>query len=241
MRLAWLMLNLVVWTTLLCSVCLIVALIDWKGRIIAKIARLWSIIVLWAAQVKYSVKGLENLAKGSQYFFVGNHESAFDIPLAFAGIPYQLVSISKKELKWIPFLGWAMQAAGHIFVDRKQHSKAVNALEEARKSLVKNPRSVLLFPEGTRSLDGKIHAFKKGGLVLAIKTDIPVVPIALCGTSRVAVKGSWKLNSTTIQLRIGEPIPTTSLTFDDRNEFIARVRSEILSMKQEWVNENSAA
>lgn len=240
MRLAWLMLNLVVWTTLLCSVGLIAALIDWRGRVIARIARLWSIILLWAAGIKYSVKGLENLVKDNQYFFVGNHESAFDIPLAFAGIPYQLVSISKKELKWKPFLGWAMQAAGHIFVDRHQHSKAVSALEEARKSLVKNPRSVLLFPEGTRSLDGKIHAFKKGGLVLAIKSGMPVVPIALCGTSKVAVKGSWELNPIDIQLRIGKPIPTDEITFDDRNEFVARIRSEVSSMKQEWINENPA-
>jgi 1-acyl-sn-glycerol-3-phosphate acyltransferase len=220
---------------------LIATLVDWKGRIISRIPRLWSIILLWAAGVPYTVKGLENLVKGSHYFFAGNHESAFDILLAFAGIPYQLVSIAKKELKWIPFLGWAMQAAGHIFVDRQQHSKAVNMLEEARKSLLKKPRSILLFPEGTRSLDGKIHTFKKGGLILAIQTDMPVVPIAFCGTSRVAVKHSWKFNPTTIQLQIGKPIHTVDITIEDRNEFVARVQSDVLSMKERWIKENPAA
>jgi 1-acyl-sn-glycerol-3-phosphate acyltransferase len=219
---------------------LIATLVDWRGRIISRIPRLWSKILLRVAGVPYSVKGVENLEKGNNYFFAGNHESAFDILLAFAGIPFQLVSIAKKELKWIPFLGWAMQAAGHIFVDRQQHSKAVNSLEEARKSLLKKPRSILLFPEGTRSLDGKVHTFKKGGLILAIQTDIPVVPIAFCGTSRVAVKHSWKFNPTTIRLQIGKPIPTVDITIEDRNEFVARVQSDVLSMKERWNKENPA-
>jgi 1-acyl-sn-glycerol-3-phosphate acyltransferase len=238
MRLVWFIFNLVVWTILLGGAGLISILIDWKGRVLSRIPRLWSKILLRAAGVPYSVKGAENLVKGNHYFFAGNHESAFDILLAFAGIPFQLVSIAKKELKWIPFLGWAMQAAGHIFVDRQQHSKAVNSLDEAKKSLLKKPRSILLFPEGTRSLDGKIHTFKKGGLILAIQTDVSVVPIAFCGTSRVAVKHSWKFNPTSIQLQIGKPIPTEDITIADRDDFVARVRSEVISMKERWIKEN---
>jgi 1-acyl-sn-glycerol-3-phosphate acyltransferase len=238
-RIIWLILNMIFWTILLGLGGIILSIFDWRRKIFGYIAHWWSKIVLWAASVPYTVHGLDGLDTRGNYIFAGNHESAFDIPLTFAGIPFHLVSISKKELKWIPVFGWAMQVAGHIFVDRGQHGKAVSALDKAVTSLEKFPRSVLLFPEGTRSLDGEIHGFKKGGLILAIKSNIAVVPFAVCGTSAVVTKGSWNLKPRPIELRIGNPIPTTGLEYEDRDKFVSQVRDEVIRLKNEWLAEQS--
>ncbi|MFC1550674.1 lysophospholipid acyltransferase family protein [Candidatus Neomarinimicrobiota bacterium] len=230
---------MIFWTILLGLGGIIISVFDWRRNIFGYVGRIWSKIILYAANVPYSVKGLDNLQKNENYVFAGNHESAFDIPLAFAGIPYHLVSISKKELKWIPVFGWAMQAGGHIFVDRRQHGKAVSSLDKAVSSLQNFPRSIVLFPEGTRSIDGKIHKFKKGGLVLAIKANLPVVPFAVCGTAEVVTKGSWHLKSKPIELRIGNPISTINLNYEDRNEFVNAIRTDVIRLKNEWQSEQA--
>jgi len=233
MRTIWLVFNVVFWTTVIGGTGLILSIFEWRGKILGKFGRIWSKILLWTAGIKYTVIGLENVDPNKEYIFAGNHESAFDILLVFAGIRHHLVSISKIELKWIPIMGWAMQAAKHIFVDRKNHTKALRSLKNAAISLNTNPRSVFLFPEGTRSKDGKIHPFKKGGLLLGIEAKLPIVPMALCGTGAVALKGEWKLKSNRIELRIGKPIETDKLDYKDRNELAENVYKEVVRLKSE--------
>ncbi|NQV38842.1 MAG: 1-acyl-sn-glycerol-3-phosphate acyltransferase [Candidatus Marinimicrobia bacterium] len=234
MRLIWLMINVVIWTMLLGTLGIIVSIFEHRGRFMSWVAITWSKIILMISGVPISVVGLENLDPNGHYIFAGNHESAFDIPLSFAGLPYQMVSIAKVELRKIPFFGWAMRAGKHIFVNRKDHEKARASLKEAKLSLKNNPRSILLFPEGTRSLDGKIHTFKKGGLALAIETGIPVVPIAMCGTSEVVTKGTWNINPRPIELRVGKPIQTESLEIKDRKLFTEQVRQSVIDLKEVW-------
>jgi 1-acyl-sn-glycerol-3-phosphate acyltransferase len=234
LRRAWVLFNVVLWTVLLGGLGILLSLFERRGRIIGYLGRVWARIILWASGVSYRVQGLEYLDRRKNYVFAGNHESAYDILLAFAALPYQLVPIAKVELKKIPVFGWAMRAARHIFVDRSNRERALASLREAKESLIQNPRSVLLFPEGTRSLDGKIHRFKKGGLVLAINTNMPVVPMACCGTAQVVTKGSWQLNPRPIELRLGKPLDTTDLSYEDRNQFVEQVRAEVIRLKQSW-------
>ena len=163
------------------------------------------------------------------YFFAANHESEFDIPLVFAGIKLQMVAVSKIELKNIPFLGWAMQAAGHIFVDRRNHSRALKSMNKAKRSMSKNPRSVIIFPEGTRSKNGEILPFKKGGLVLAMSLGMEVVPLGIIGT-RSLLKNKFSSHDDTLKLKIGKPIKTTSLNYDDRNNLAENVRNEVVEL-----------
>jgi len=238
MRTFWVIINLVFWTIILGILGMVLSIFEWKGKILAKIARIWSIIILWAAGIKYSVSGRELLNPKQNYVFAGNHESAFDIPLAFAGLEHHLISISKIEYKWIPIFGWAMQAAKHIFIDRNNHEQALASLQKAAVSIKNNPRSILLFPEGTRSKDGKIHKFKKGGLLLAIETKLAVVPMALCGTGKVALKGARKLKSVPVELRIGEPLITEKLSYADRNQLTEFVHRKVVELKTAWENEN---
>lgn len=233
MRIIWVIFNILLWTVLLAGGGLILSIFEWKGKILGQVAHIWSKLLLAAAGVKYSVKGLDQLDPDLNYVFVGNHESAFDIPLAWASIKHHLVSVSKIELKWIPIFGWAMQAAKHIFVDRSNRLKAIKSLQTAAESIKKNPRSVMLFPEGTRSKDGKIQKFKKGGLLLAIESQLPVVPMALCGTKDVLVAGTWKLRPRAIELHIGKPIETVGMTYKDRDILTTRVYNEVVRLKTE--------
>ena len=116
--------------------------------------------------------------------------------------------ISKIELKWIPFLGWAMQAAGHVFVDRRDHDRAMLSIEKINKSLLMTPRSILIFPEGSRTNDGSVKQFKSGGLSLGISTQMPIVPIAIDGTFESLNKNSTKFIKKLLTINIGNPITT---------------------------------
>lgn len=176
---------------------------------LGKCARRWGQTILFLSGIKYSVSGLDNIqTENKSYFFASNHASALDIPLAFAGIPIWLVSIAKIELKSIPILGWVMTTAGHVFVDRKNKEKAFSSLEIAKKTLNKNPRSILIFPEGTRTINGELMDFKTGGLKMAIDLGIPIVPIACRGTYEMLKKGSKKIGNNKLELKIGSPIFT---------------------------------
>jgi len=191
------------------------------------IARVWAKIILFFSGIPYTINGLENLDTKKNYIFAGNHASGFDILLAFAGLPYWLVSIAKIELRSIPILGWVMRAARHIFVDRSNHDNAIKSLEKAKESLDDLPRSVLLFPEGTRTKDGSLGVFKRGGLLLGIQAGIPIVPIAFVGTFDVLEKGSWSLNKHPIELRIGKPITTESFSYETKREMAEMVRKSV--------------
>jgi 1-acyl-sn-glycerol-3-phosphate acyltransferase len=232
LRSAWVLFNLTVWTVILGLAAMVGSIFERGGRFGAWIARIWSRILLAAAGVSYWVIGLERLKPDAQYLFAANHESAFDILLAYATLPYPLVSIAKIELKKIPIFGWAMALAGHIFVDRSNHEKALESLQRAVESLRKHPRSILLFPEGTRSTDGRVHRFKKGGLLVALEANLPVVPMACCGTGQALKKHSLSLGGNQLELRIGSPILPQNYSYETRQAFVDHVREAVIALKE---------
>jgi len=131
-----------------------------------------------------------------------------------------------------------MIAGGHFFVDRSNHKKSIESLDKAKDSMEKNPRSIIIYPEGTRSVDGSILPFKKGGLVMSMNMGVPVVPVAMCGT-REAMKKGFKLNKYPLELRIGKPIETSKIKYGQRNEFVDEVRNSIINLKSEWYINNN--
>ena len=234
LRSIWFIINVVLWTVIFASAGIIGSLFEWRGKFLSWITKTWSKWLLTIGGIKYRVIGLTRLDSKSNYVFAANHESALDIPLVFAGLPFHIVSIAKIELKWIPIFGWAMLAGGHFFVDRRKHTKALNSLEKARNSMAKNPRSIIIFPEGTRSINGEVKPFKKGGLVLALRMGMPVVPIALCGTGNAMRKKGLTLNRQTLELRIGEPISTKNINYENRNQFVSNVRKKGCGFTRTW-------
>ena len=190
-------------------------------------ANLWGKLILFFSGVKYTIKGLENLDPDGSYIFAGNHASGFDILLAFAGLPYWIVSVAKIELKSIIILGWVMSTAGHIFVDRGRSERALKSLEKAKSSLIKMPRSVLLFPEGTRTRDGSLGQFKRGGLLISVDTGIPIVPVAFKGTFEMLEKGSWSMKNHLVEMRVGKPILPDSYSNETRRELANDVKTKV--------------
>ncbi len=202
-----------------------------KGKLMSFIAINWSKIILKVGKINFNINGLKNIDLRKNYFFVPNHESALDIPLVFASIPMHVVSVAKIELSRIPFFGWSMIAGGHFFVDRSNHKKAMRSIEKARISMNKNPRSVFLFPEGTRSLDGKVGRFKKGGLKLAIDLGVPIVPVGIVGTNQFQSNLRKGRNIGNLELNIGKPIQTKKIKEKELLSFVKDLREKVILLK----------
>ena len=202
-----------------------------KGKLMSFIAINWSKIILKVGKINFNINGLKNIDLRKNYFFVPNHESALDIPLVFASIPMHVVSVAKIELSRIPFFGWSMIAGGHFFVDRSNHKKAMRSIEKARISMNKNPRSVFLFPEGTRSLSEKVGRFKKGGLKLAIDLGVPIVPVGIIGTNQFQSNLKKGLNIGNIELNIGKPIQTKKIKQKELLSFVEELRRKVILLK----------
>jgi 1-acyl-sn-glycerol-3-phosphate acyltransferase len=166
---------------------------------------------------------------GMPYIFMMNHQSMFDIVCAFIHVPVNLRFIAKKILQSIPFLGWYMTVTGMIFVDRRNREQALSSLQEACKR-IRSGIPILVYPEGTRSKDGKILPFKKGPFMFALQAGVPIVPVAINGSIDIIVPGSPFVRPGQVDIIMGEPIPTAGLTADDRDLLMQRVRSAIIDL-----------
>ena len=222
------------WTILFGVAVILFSPFDYKkGRILGFIVKYWAKSIFKTMNINVRVIGLDKLDRNADYIFAPNHASSLDIPLILGFLPFWIVPISKIELKWIPFLGWAMQAAGHVFVDRRDHEKAMLSIAKIKNSLLKNPRSILIFPEGTRTNDGKVNKFKTGGLSIGISTKISIVPVAIEGTFESLSKHSKKFVNKLLTINIGSPVDTRKYSLDDRKDLAIIVNSEVKKLKYE--------
>lgn len=192
-----------------------------------RVARLWGKTILKMSGVSVNIIGTDNIPPdGKPIIFMSNHQSNFDILTLLAHIPVQFRWISKKEVFRTPLMGPAMRKAGYISIDRGNREKAIESLEEAALT-IRNGKSVMTFPEGTRSPDGTIRPFKKGLFYLAIKSGVPIIPISIIGSRKIMPKKSLHLDPGNIMVVIGTPIDTGSYTLEHRDELMKKVRSVI--------------
>lgn len=159
------------------------------------------------------------------YVVVANHESFVDI-LLISHLPFEMKWMSKKEFFKIPFVGWGMQLAGDIHLDRESRKAGVQALVECRDRLDKKV-SVMIFPEGTRSRSGELQEFKDGAFRLAVQAGVPILPLAVTGTREALVKHDWRFGYSRAEVRVLDPIPTEGLTNDDVPALRDRTRAAI--------------
>jgi 1-acyl-sn-glycerol-3-phosphate acyltransferase len=199
---------------------------DRKGRVVHRYARLWGRAALLANRVKVRVDGMEHVKREGPYIFMSNHQGYYDVFALLAHLPFQFKWLVKKELFSVPILGWTMAAAGYINIDREGTRKTVEALDKAAQK-IREGMSVVVFPEGSRSPDGSIQPFKKGGFNLAIKSKVPIVPVAIMGSRAIMPKGKLTATSGEIRIRMDHPIETQNYSLKDRKPLMEKVRQTI--------------
>lgn len=190
----------------------------------------WSRLIMALSGVRVVYENVEVIDATRPQIVVANHTSWYDVLALTAFIPGRTVFVAKKELLDVPIFGRAAVACGHIFIDRKDRSAAIDSLQRAKKRLEDDRPTVIMFPEGTRSRDGKLQSFKKGAFVLAIQAGVDIVPAAISGSRQIMRKGSWKVNPGVVKVRFGTPIEASGLGAEDRNRLTDRAWAELAAL-----------
>jgi 1-acyl-sn-glycerol-3-phosphate acyltransferase len=197
------------------------SLFEKRGYFAHWCARTWSHLILKTTGVHVDVRGLDRLEAGRTYLFVANHQSIYDIPILFWALPFQLRIIAKESLGRFPFLGWHLRRTGHMLVDRRHPGRAVFGWASR---LMSNGLSLFVFPEGTRSRDGRVAPFKGGSFFLALEAGLPVVPLSVIGSRHVMLKGRLAAHPGHVGLVIHDPIETKGLGRSHARSLAERVR-----------------
>jgi 1-acyl-sn-glycerol-3-phosphate acyltransferase len=213
-----------VYTIVLGSVSLVSTLFDRRGDFGHRCARWWSRLILATTGVRVQMSGLDHLDPDRSYVFAANHQSIYDIPILFASLPFQLRIVAKESLGRIPFIGWHLQRTGHLLVDR---SKPGAGVVKKMARLVGERHSLIVFPEGTRSLDGAVGRFKGGSFVLAREAALPIVPVSIAGSRHVMTKGRLMVRPGTVTVTVHPPIDTTTVPRDGVRELADHIRENV--------------
>lgn len=201
-------------------------LLDPCGKRVYPMFRFWSWCVLRIGGVGLRVRGTGRLDPDQAYVFMANHQSNIDIPVLVQALaPFQLRWMAKRELLRIPFFGWALWASRHIVVKRSQSRALVAAMAAAGEKLARGI-SVVVFPEGTRSADGQLLPFKRGGFRLAEQAGVPIVPVTINGSGVLMKRGDWRLRPGEVEVVIGDAIPPDDVQDRSRGQ-MHRVREAI--------------
>ncbi len=202
------------YTIVMGSISLLLSLYDPEGKRQHWCARIWCQMIARTAGGRVRVHGAHHIQPGASYVFLSTHQSYMDIPAMLGYLPAQLRIAAKKVLFRIPFMGWHLTRAGHIPIDRSSTESAVSSMQKAANYL-RNGICAFVFPEGTRSRDGFLHKFKKGGFKLAIQAGVPIIPITIMGSRQVLPPDSIIFRAGLIEMYVDAPIPTAGLTDDD--------------------------
>jgi len=205
---------------------ILTSVFDREGNRIHKVASAWAKGILFSSRIRVTVEGLSHIQPNRSYIFMPNHLSNFDIPVLLAHLPVQFRWLAKKELYKIPIFGFALKRAGYISIDRSNLRSAIGSLNRAVDNIQKGI-SVTIFPEGTRSSDGTLRSFKKGGFVIAANSGIPIVPIALHGTWEIMSKKGFHIQPGHAILEILPPINSSVQGKKGRDALMDEVRKTI--------------
>jgi 1-acyl-sn-glycerol-3-phosphate acyltransferase len=206
-----------------------IALIRSTSPLIDRVIRFWAKTVVRSAGITLHAQGLEHMDLGARYILVANHYSYFDIPCILAAIPQPIRFMAKVSLFKIPIFGWAIGKAGFIPVDRKNRSKAKQSFDLAAERIRKG-NTIVVFPEEGRTSAREMRPFKRGGFLLALKSELPVLPIAVDGTFDVFPVGVARVTPGPVTIRIGTPIPTKEMSVRDRDRLGEEAREQIQTM-----------
>ena len=229
---AWPLLAVLTAFTAIFTVCTV----HWKNaEFVHKVQQFWSRSFFWLMFLPVSVDGTEHIKPGQSYVFVANHQSMFDVWLVYGWLPVIFKWLMKAELRKVPFVVTGCKAAGHIFVDRRNAKAALESLQEVERQLV-NGVCTVIFPEGTRSLNGEVGRFKRGAFQIAMDLGLPVIPLSLDGCFEVLPKGKPFVNRHPVHMHIGEAIDLKQFKDaegkPDANAAIEAVREAVINGRQ---------
>lgn len=225
-----------IYSVFMCCWGVLVSFFDKNGKIIHFYAAVpWAKVILWVSGisgVKVRVTGQEYVDAKSPRIYMTNHQSYFDIFALLAYVPVDFKFILKQELMRIPLLGIAMRKVGYIGIERRDPKKAIESMDQAARK-IKEGVSVVIFPEGTRSVDGKLQGYKKGGFYLALNSNCDIVPVTIVDSYKIVPKGSLKINKGSFYVHIGRPIPTKGYSKENIAQLMKVVgRTMLKAMKK---------
>lgn len=218
----------VTYTVILGSLGILACLLVPGGAALMPLARLWSWLVLKTYRVRSDATYHPEFNPSQPFVYMANHESLFDIPALVLAIPSDFRIVAKRELLFVPIFGWALWLAGFVFIDRSDREKAIRKLEKTARAM-RRGRSIVVFVEGTRSPNGRLLPFKKGGFILALQAGVPIVPVSLRGGRNILPKGSLHPRPGEIRLVFGAPVDTSIYSLETKDALIAVVRDRIAS------------
>lgn len=208
------------------------AFIPPRGDWFLLFARGWSRTILRLSGVSVRVLRPERFVSSRSVVLVSNHESFADIVVLLANVPIQVRFLAKRSVFSVPVLGWSIRAAGFIPVDRGDRTRG-QATFDAALARLQGGRSIVIFPEETRTRTGELLPFKKGAALLAIRSGLPILPVGIAGTRRVLPRTTLLPTAGSVVLAAGEPIPTEGMTAKDRGALTAAVRDAVSALRDE--------
>lgn len=225
---AWLGFWASIATVVLCMFIIPAGLLSRTGNLAFSLSRLWAYTMLAVSFVRTEIKNKDKIRKGTSYIIISNHQSLYDIIALVTTLGIQFRWIIKKEILHVPVFGYGLYASRNIFIDR---SNTASAIESINKGFDRVPEgvSVMVFAEGTRSPDGRIHEFKKGGFVAAVQRQIPILPVTVNGSRRIMSKNNLVLKPGKIQVVVGDPIDVTGYTVDTVQDLIDKTRQVVIA------------
>lgn len=223
---------LIVYTGILSTVALLLGLVGIRGKLHGNVMRHWARTLLVFSGVKYEIEGLENLEDANPALIVMNHESALDIPVAIATLPIDLRFIFKIELLYIPIFGWALWQGRHIAINRSKPKQAIRAINQKSGEVIKRGHNIIIAPEGTRSLDGKIGKFKKGGFKIAEEFDLPIISVTMIGNRFCNPKGAMTIIPGKVKIVISKADKISN--YENINQCMDAIRHQMIEHKDKF-------
>jgi 1-acyl-sn-glycerol-3-phosphate acyltransferase len=199
---------------------------DSDGRRLHWFSYAWSWLIMKSIFSPVKVTGLDKIDTSKAHVYAVNHASALDIPVLYVNLPFQFRIAFKKELLAYPIVGWQLKRSGQICLDQQNPARSVGSIRTALKGL-KAGMPLVIFPEGGRTDDGYIKPFLPGAFFLAIKAQVDIVPVALVGTYELLPMDTFHIKCRPMEMRVGEPIPTTGLTIRDLESVSAKVQKAL--------------
>ena len=199
---------------------------DRNGNIVHYIGRFWSLLNIFLAGTRVKIRGREKIEKGRNYIVMSNHQSLFDVWALIGKLPLQIRWIVKKEIRKVPFFGYALEKMGHIYINRHDRKNAHMGLETAAQK-IKKGTSIIIFPEGTRSKNGRLQRFRLGGVTLASRSGVHILPVTVNGGRFALPKGTLALMPVKMEIVVGDPIDSCAFDENGKEKLTAAVKSAI--------------